>query len=133
MSEASPFFQQLVRLYAYTDFARTVAGYYKEASRYNQQHFLLFDGYNIFRDRWPASSFSASQVCPFLDLLMMKLMKGNSYQFYDEVHKAIPYVHPIHLGHDKYWFDEFNLQQDRRNRVSPYLSTFIFIEDCANP
>ena len=63
----------------------------------------------------------------------IKLMKGNSYQFYEEVHKVLPYVRPIHLDHDRAWYDVFNLKQDRCNWVSPYLLTFIFIEPHANP
>ena len=64
MTEASPFLQQLVRLYAYADFIRTVARYYKEASKYHQQDFLLAEGYIIFQDRWPACYYSAPQVRP---------------------------------------------------------------------
>lgn len=64
MNEASPFLQQIVRLYAYADFIRKVARYYKEASDINQQDFLLVEGYSIFQDRWPACYYSAPQVCP---------------------------------------------------------------------
>lgn len=70
MSVASPFLQQIVRLYAYADFYRTVAKYYQEASRYGQQQVLLFDGYMIFQDRWPAADYSATQVRSLLDPLI---------------------------------------------------------------
>jgi len=73
MSVASPFLQQLVWLYAYADFYRTVAKYYQNACQYNQQQFLLFDGYTIFRDRWPATYYSATDVRPCL----IRLVEAN--------------------------------------------------------
>ena len=132
MIEASPFLQQLVRLFAYGDFVRTVAEYFEEASQYNQHHFLLFDGYTILQDRWPASGYSPIQVRPLLTFLTMKLTKRNYYQFYDHVQKTVPRVHPIRLGHGKYWFDEFNMKQDRRNRVSSYSLMVTSLEACTN-
>jgi hypothetical protein len=60
MLVASPFLQQIVWLYAYANFYQTVAKYYQEACLHNQQQFLLFDGYTIFWDRWPATDISAT-------------------------------------------------------------------------
>ncbi|KIM42189.1 hypothetical protein M413DRAFT_26991 [Hebeloma cylindrosporum] len=113
MVVASPFIQYIVRLYAYSRFFRKVAQYYKEASKYQQQLFLLFDAYKIFRDRWPTSDIGP-------------------VQFYDRVHDVIPRVEPIHLG-DTPWFDEFNLEKDRRERVSPFMLVVTNLEACANP
>jgi len=39
--------------------------------------------------------------------------------------KVTAHVHPICLDPDRYWFDEFNLELDRRNRVSVYLLVVI--------
>ena len=66
MVDASPFLQQLVRHYAYTDFVRIVAQYYHEANQLDQVWFLLIDGYTIFCDWWPMSPYAAVQVCPSL-------------------------------------------------------------------
>ncbi|KIM38191.1 hypothetical protein M413DRAFT_30325 [Hebeloma cylindrosporum] len=88
---------QLVRIYANADFIRIVARYYKQASEYGQEDFLLLDGYKIFKDRWPASQYSPSD-------------------FFGKVKKATRVVNPISLAMGRYWFDELNLQQDRRDR-----------------
>jgi len=123
MPVASPFLQQIVRLYAYADFYRTVAKYYQEACLHNQQQFLLFDGYTIFRDRWPATDISATYVCSSLHLLSLELTDGCGHQFNEKVMEVTTRVHPIHLGPNKYWFDELNMKLDRRNRVSAYYNS----------
>ena len=74
MTEASPFLQKLVRLHAYIDLGQTVAQYYREARTLHERHLLLFQGYAIFRDRWPTSDYPATQVFLIPDLMMTKLI-----------------------------------------------------------
>jgi hypothetical protein len=128
----SPFLQQIVRLYAYEDFRWTVARYYQEASQQNQQHVLLFDGYMIFRDRWPASDYSPTHVCSSLSLSSELTTNEHFYQFYEKVRKATFLVNPVCLGPHENWFDKFNMQEDRRNRVSFYLLVYIIFKAFTN-
>ena len=78
MTKASPFLQKCIFQYAYIDLRQTVAQYYREACLLHEQHLLLYQGYTIFRDRWPTSNFTATEVFLILDPMMMKLM----YIFY---------------------------------------------------
>jgi len=78
MTEASPFLQKRVRQYAYIDLGQTIAQYYREARLLHERHLLLYQGYAIFRDRWPTSNFTATEVFLILDPMMTKLM----YIFY---------------------------------------------------
>jgi len=74
MAKASPFLRNLVRLYAYTDFAKTVAQYYREARILHERHSLLSQAHAIFCDRWPTNDYPVTEVFRFLDLMMTKLI-----------------------------------------------------------